>query len=107
MTAGSLAAKHRFDTTNYTTAATTNASSSNPYGIFALYERGAGERVELHYYLTDSNKRITHEKAERVLSRKQIWLLRKEAKAALIGTLVHQPQAQYREQGNLLTRNNK
>jgi hypothetical protein len=53
--------------------------ATNPHGISAKYEitHSAHGRVELHYYY--KNQRISHTRAERLLTRKQIYQLKRSA----------------------------
>jgi hypothetical protein len=80
--AGSLVKQHSFGTTNTTYNTQTNAGATL-YGVTARYEKGIGNRVELHYYYR--GQRVTHDNINYILSKQQINQLKKAAKNAILG----------------------
>jgi hypothetical protein len=84
LSTGSLITQRGLVTKTTTNATYDNANdSSNPYTITARYERGISGRIELHFYYM--GQRVTHEKVARILTQKQIQILKQEAKNAIIG----------------------
>jgi hypothetical protein len=82
MTASSLIKQHNL-VMNKTTFTNAGSNETNPYGITARYERGNGERVELHYY--HRGQRLTHAQVAQVLTQKQIHQLKQGAKYSILG----------------------
>ena len=82
LTAGSLVTQR--GGINNTTNVAQTYGSSNQYDIYGKFEKING-RVELHYFTVNGNRRITHEQASRVLSKKQLKMLRSEAMEVILG----------------------
>jgi hypothetical protein len=77
-TAASLITQHTIGTKT-TTAATFGVGATNQYGFFGIYEYGKSGKLELHYYHKDKSHRLTHDQVRRILTPKQIHLLKQEA----------------------------
>jgi hypothetical protein len=77
-TAASLITQHTIGTKT-TTDATSGIGATNQYGFFGLYEYGKSGKLELHYYHKDKSHRLTHDQVRRILTPKQIHLLKQEA----------------------------
>jgi hypothetical protein len=75
-TAGSLITLHNFGTTTTNNTVATSGAT-NQYGIVGKYEYGRTGKLELHYYY--QGYRLTHEQASKILTAKQIHLIRQEA----------------------------